>query len=58
MLPEYDFSGGSRGKYAERYGAGTNVIVLEPDLARIFSSSEKANAALREYLQMKSAAGE
>jgi len=31
MRPEYDFSGGVRGKYAERYAGGTNVILLDAD---------------------------
>jgi hypothetical protein len=50
MLPEYDFSGGVRGKYYERYQQGTNVVLLEPDLARVFHDSAKVNAALRQYL--------
>ena len=36
MLNEYDFSKGVRGKYAERYAAGTNLVVLAPDLAEAF----------------------
>lgn len=47
MLDEYDFSGGVRGKYAERYASGTNVVVLDPDVAKIFSDSESVNQALR-----------
>ncbi len=47
MLDEYDFSGGVRGKYAERYARGTNVVVLDPDVARVFSDSESVNQALR-----------
>ena len=47
MLPEYDFSKGVRGKYASRYAAGTNVIILEPDLAKIFPDSAAVNQALR-----------
>jgi hypothetical protein len=34
MLEEYDFSGGVRGKYAKRYAAGTNVVVIDPDVAQ------------------------
>lgn len=34
LLPEYDFSGGVRGKYAARMAEGTNVAVIAPDLAR------------------------
>jgi hypothetical protein len=36
MLREYDFSKGVRGKYARRYARGSNVVVLEPDVANIF----------------------
>ncbi len=43
---EYDFSKGVRGKYAARY-AGSNVVVLEPDVARTFPDSKSVNAALR-----------
>jgi hypothetical protein len=47
MLPEYDFSGGVRGKYAARYAEGSNVVVLDPDLADVFPDSESVNRALR-----------
>jgi len=47
MLEEYDFSGGVRGKYAERYARGTNVVVLDPDVARVFPDAESVNQALR-----------
>jgi hypothetical protein len=47
MQDEYDFTGGVRGKYAERYARGTNLIVLDPDVAQIFSDSESVNQALR-----------
>ncbi len=36
MLEEYDFSGGIRGKYAQRYAEGTNVVVIDPDVAEYF----------------------
>lgn len=39
MLDEYDFSEGVRGKYAERYAAGTNVVVLAADVAEVFPTS-------------------
>ena len=45
--PEYDFSGGERGKYAARYAEGSNVVVLDPDLADVFPNSESVNRALR-----------
>ena len=39
VLPEYDFADGTRGKHHEDYKAGTNVILLEPDLAKAFPDS-------------------
>ena len=47
MLPEYDFSKGVRGKYAQRYGRGSNVVVLDPDVAKEFPNAEAVNASLR-----------
>ena len=50
MRPEYDFSGGVRGKYAKRFAEGTNVVVLEPDVAAAFKSARAVNAALRKVI--------
>lgn len=50
LRPEYDLSklkGKVRGKYVERYKQGTNVILLEPDIAESFPDSESVNNALR-----------
>jgi hypothetical protein len=47
MLDEYDFSEGVRGKYAERYAEGMNIVVLSADVAEVFTDSESVNAALR-----------
>ena len=47
MRDEYDFSKGIRGKYADRFAKGTNVIVLEPDVAEFYPDSESVNRALR-----------
>ena len=47
MRPEYDIRGGVRGKYYERYRAGTNVVLLERDVAEVFRDSESVNRALR-----------
>jgi hypothetical protein len=47
MLPEYDFAHGGRGKHHEAYKAGTNVIFLDPDLAKVFSDSASVNRVLR-----------
>ena len=47
MLDEYDFSNGVRGKYAGRFAKGSNVVVLDPDVAQVFTDSESVNQALR-----------
>lgn len=47
MLEEYDFSGGVRGKYAGRFARGSSVVVLDPDVAQVFTDSESVNQALR-----------
>ena len=47
MRPEYDIRGGVHGKYYERYRQGTNVVVLEPDVAAVFHDSDSVNRALR-----------
>lgn len=49
-IPETDFSGGVRGKYYERAIQGTNVVLLEPDVAKVFRDSAVVSQALREYL--------
>ena len=61
MRKEYDLSklqGGVRGKYYRRATAGTNLVLIEPDLANMFPDSEAVNRALRvlaEAAQMASA---
>ncbi len=47
MLDEYDFSKGVRGKYAERYHAGKNIIRLDDDVAEMFPDAKSVNDALR-----------
>lgn len=47
MSDEYDFRGGRRGVYAERYAQGTNLVALSPDVAAVFLDSEAVNEALR-----------
>jgi hypothetical protein len=54
MRPEYDFSAGVRGKYYERFKQGTNLILLEPDLARVFKDSAAVNEALRALVKLAS----
>ena len=55
LRPEYDFSrmkGGVRGKYVERYRIGTNIVLLDPDVAQAFPTSEAVNEALRLLMQI------
>ena len=47
IRPEYDFSGGVRGKYYEAYKQATNIVVLDPDVAEVFRDSASVNEALR-----------
>ena len=47
MAAEYDFSKGVRGKYAKRYAEGSNVIVLDPDVARQYPDASSVNELLR-----------
>ena len=47
ILDEYDFSEGVRGKYAERYYAGKNMIRLDDDVAEMFPDAKSVNDALR-----------
>ena len=47
MREEYDFSGAVRGKYAERFAKGSNVVVLAPDVAEVFTDGQAVNDALR-----------
>ena len=56
LRPEYDFSqmkGGVRGKYIERYRQGTNLVLLDPDVAEAFPDAKAVNDALRSLLQEK-----
>src|SRR5207247_2088740 len=50
MRPEYDFSRGIRGKYAERFAHASNVVVLDPDIAAEFRTARDVNKALRGLL--------
>ena len=52
---EYDLShlkGEVRGKYAVRYRSGTNLVHLDPDVARIFENEKSVNAALRSLIKL------
>jgi hypothetical protein len=55
LRPEYDLSklkGGVRGKYAQRYKEGTNLVLLEPDVAEVFPDDESVNRALRLLMEI------
>ncbi|MBW4690364.1 MAG: hypothetical protein KME27_01215 [Lyngbya sp. HA4199-MV5] len=55
LRPEYDFSqmeGGVRGKYVERYRTGTNLVLLDPDVAQAFPTEDAVNEALRLLMQI------
>ena len=57
LRPEYDLrellKGGVRGKYAERYRAGTNLVLLAPDVAKAFANNAEAvNKTLRLVIQL------
>jgi hypothetical protein len=47
MRAEYDFSKAVRNPYAARYAAGSNIVVLDPDVAAKFPNSASVNEALR-----------
>ncbi len=47
MLEEYDFSSGVRGKYVHWMKEGSNLMVIDPDVARIFPDHDSVNNALR-----------
>ena len=51
--PENLIKSGVRGKYAKRYREGTNVVLIDPDLQKLFPNSEAVNRALREYVSKK-----
>ena len=55
LRPEYDLSqlkGRVRGKYVERYREGTNLVLLEPDVAAVFPDAKAVNEALRRLMKV------
>jgi hypothetical protein len=52
MLPEYDFTNGARGKYARRYAQGSNVVVLDRDVAKLFPNADAVNSSLRSLAEI------
>jgi hypothetical protein len=60
LRPEYDetsLKDGVRGKYAERYAGGTNLVRLAPDVAAVFPDEEAVNEALRLLMRVAEDAG-
>ena len=53
--PEDLIKSGVRGKYAKSYREGTNVVLIDPDLHKLFPTSEAVNRALREYAKRRTA---
>jgi hypothetical protein len=53
MRPEYDFSHGVRGKYADRFSRGCTVVVLDPDVAEAFPDAAAVNETLREVMAQR-----
>jgi len=57
LRPEYDLrqllKGGVRGKYAKCYHAGTNLVLLEPDVRKAFRSERAVNDALRLVIELR-----
>lgn len=52
MRKEYDFEKGERGKYARKYRMGTNVVLLDPDVAEVFKTPLSVNQALRSLAEI------
>jgi hypothetical protein len=52
ILEEYDFHKGIQGKYAKRYAEGTNVVVIDPDVAKVFPDQDSVNQALRSLAEI------
>ena len=53
MRPEYDFSNAVQGKYADRFAQGTNLVRIQPDVAKAFPDSQSVNEALRSLLKSR-----
>ena len=54
ILDEYYFSNAVIGKYAKQYAEGTNIVVLEPDVAKVFPDSAAVNQGLRQLIEQRS----
>lgn len=62
LRPEYDLKkllkGAVRGKYAARYRAGTNLVLLDPDVAKEFPNEKAVNDALRLVIELSKVSGQ
>jgi hypothetical protein len=59
LRPEYDRSvlkDGVRGKYLAQYRSGTNLVLLDSDVAKVYPTAEAVNEALRRLMQLQEAA--
>lgn len=52
MLDEYDFSKGIRGKYAQAYHEGVNIVKIDEDVTKVFPDSKSVNEALRTLMRL------
>jgi hypothetical protein len=55
LRSHYDFSGGVRGKYADRFSDGCTVVVLDPDVAKVFPDAGSVNETLRRVIEARGA---
>jgi hypothetical protein len=58
MKKKYDFSKGIKGKYAAKYKTGTNIVLLDPDVAKVFKTPRAVNQALRSLSQILKTQGQ
>ena len=54
MLEEYDFSNGVRGKYAQQYKEGVNIVKIDEDVSKVFPDTKSVNEALRTFINLVS----
>jgi len=52
MLEEYDFSNGIRGKYAQAYKEGVNIVKIDSDIMKFFPDAKSVNEALRTLINL------
>ena len=52
VLDEYDFSNGIRGKYAQQYKEGANIVKIDEDISKVFPDTKSVNEALRTFINL------